>query len=306
MLAVSLFAGCASTPEEGEPNATTPPEEGEMEAAAPPVEEGEPTTGPATSASTAGSGPVPTNPCVECGCPYILDDRNYTQEHVFDNTREYRYMEVFITCPGAGTGIYNTMALNIQPDNSRDSAPEDLMANYSDEQVREDYNATKVYMSGIRHWTHDKMRVTLSNNVRNLNGLDTRWGADAAVDEVDMSKGEQFYTAIPVTCNRTWYYEKGKPVFILDAPNNMTFIMQSYALIVDPDQTYEDLNTLGERLNLPEGWSYRVEVLDQDLEINGITADGKDNQWRVTQDDLVNTYSACWESDGQSSCNYRP
>jgi hypothetical protein len=44
MLAVSLFAGCASTPEEGEPNATTPPEEGEMEVATPPVEDSEPSS----------------------------------------------------------------------------------------------------------------------------------------------------------------------------------------------------------------------------------------------------------------------
>jgi hypothetical protein len=261
---------------------------------------------PFTSAFTNISGPTPVNPCVDCKCPYVQDDRNYTQEVVFNDRRGYRYMEVFITCPGAGTGIYNTMGFNIQPDDARDSAPADLMANYSDEQVRQDYNATKVYMSGIRHWTYDKCRVKLSNNVRNLDGLDTRWAADAAVDEVDMSRGEQTYTVIPVTCNRTWYFEKGKPVFILDAPNNMTFVMQSYSLIVDQNQTYDSLYTLGERLKLPPGWSYRVKVLDQDLEINGLTADGKDNQWRVTQDDLVNTYSACWESNGNSSCNYRP
>jgi hypothetical protein len=34
---------------------------------------------------------------------------------------------------------------------------------------------------------------------------------------------------------------------------------------VDPDLTTEELATLGERLQLPEGWQYRVRTLDQDL-----------------------------------------
>ena len=86
----------------------------------------------------------------------------------------------------------------------------------------------------------------------------------------------------------------------------MTFVMQSYSIIVDKNQTMADLPNLGSKLKLPEGWKFRTKVLDQNLTVNGITADGKDNQWRVTQDDLINTYSACWESGGQSSCNYRP
>ncbi|MCJ7444930.1 MAG: hypothetical protein MUO26_10440 [Methanotrichaceae archaeon] len=264
-----------------------------------------------TAASTAPNWPtsvtpVPTNPCVTCTCPYVQDDQNYTSEFVYTGERGYRYMELFLTCPGAGTGIYNTMTFNIQPGNSRDSAPDILMANYSDAQGAKDYKADNSYMSGIRYWVHDKMRLAFSNNVRNFDGLDTRWGANAAISADALSKGEQFYSITPVTCNRTWYYDAGKPVFILDAPNGMTFVMQSYSIIVDKNQTYEDLPNLGSKLNLPDGWKFRTVVLDKDLTVNGITVDGQDNQWRVTQDDLINTYSACWESGNQSSCNYRP
>jgi hypothetical protein len=249
---------------------------------------------------------VPTNPCVECYCPYVQDDQNYTSEHVYEGERGYRYMELFLTCPGAGTGIYNTMTFNIQPDNGKDSAPNDLMANYSDAQNAKAYNADGSYSSGIRYWVHDKMRLMFSNNVRNMAGLDTRWGANAAISADAMTKGEQFYSITPVTCNRTWYYDAGKPVYLLDAPNNMTFVMQSYSIIVDKNQTMADLPNLGSKLKLPEGWKFRTVVLTKNLTVNGITADGKDNQWRVTQDDLINTYSACWDSGNQSSCNYRP
>jgi hypothetical protein len=249
--------------------------------------------------------PVPMNPCVTCTCPYVQDDQNYTTEVVYTGERGYRYMELFLTCPGAGTGIYNTMTFNIQPTNSKDSAPDILMANYSDAQVTKDYKADGSYMSGIRYWVHDRMRLTFANNVCNFDGLDTRWGANAAINAEDLSKGEQFYAYTPVTCNRTWYYA-GQPVFILDAPNGMTFVMQSYSIIVDKNQTYADLPNLGSKLTLPAGWKFRTEVLTKDLSVNGITVDGQPNQWRVTQDNLINTYSACWESGGQSSCNYRP
>jgi hypothetical protein len=272
-----------------------------------------PATPQATQATASGApvwptsvAPVPTNPCVDCKCPYVQDDQKYTSEVVYTGERGYRYMELFLSCPGAGTGIYNTMTFNIQATNGKDSAPDVLMAKYSDPEAAKEYNATSAYMSGIRYWVHDRMRISIANNVRSFAGLDTRWGANSAMNAEDLSKGEQFYGVVNVTCNRTWYYNAGQPVFILDAPNGMTFVMQSYSIIVDKNQTYADLPNLGSKLSLPQGWSFRSKVLDQDLTVNGITVDGQPNQWRVTQDDLINTYSACWEYGGQSSCNYRP
>jgi hypothetical protein len=75
---------------------------------------------------------------------------------------------------------------------------------------------------------------------------------------------------------------------------------------VDKNLTYKDLPALDSKLTLPEGWKYRTKVLDQDLAINGINAYGKPNQWVVTQDSLQNTYSACWRSGNQTSCNHQP
>jgi hypothetical protein len=243
---------------------------------------------------------------VECKCPYILDDNKYTKEVVYENTHGYQYMELFLKCPGVNAaGIYNTMTLNIEPDDSKDSAPADLMANYSDAKVAKDYNAEFAYMSGIRHWMFDKMRIGIATNVRNMAGLDTRWGADAANFVIPTSSSggaEAVYIINNVTCDRTWYYNKGTTLYILDAPNGMTFVMQSYSNIVDPNQKESDLVNLGQTLKLPAGWSFRTRVLDQDMAVNGITVDGKPNQWRVMQDDLINTYSACWEYGGQSSC----
>jgi len=72
--------------------------------------------------------------------------------------------------------------------------------------------------------------------------------------------------------------------------------MQAYSLMVDPDQTYDSLKELGNKLKLPAGWKFRVNVLDQDLTIRAV-----DGIARIVQDDLENTYVLC----GGSS-NYKP
>jgi len=99
-----------------------------------------------------------------------------------------------------------------------------------------------------------------------------------------------------------FFHGKG---FVPIAINFSLIFFRTPFSIVDETQTYDDLRNLGSKLKLPEGWKFRTVTLTKDLTVSGITADGQDNQWRVTQDDLINTCSACWEYQGQSSCNYR-
>jgi hypothetical protein len=61
--------------------------------------------------------------------------------------------------------------------------------------------------------------------------------------------------------------------------------MQSYAQIVDPALGEEALPTLGSRLALPAGWTYRARKLEQDLVVS------TPGQATVLQDELQNTYS---------------
>jgi hypothetical protein len=63
------------------------------------------------------------------------------------------------------------------------------------------------------------------------------------------------------------------------------YVLQAYSLAVDPTQTEEDLAGLGERLDLPEGWTFRVRTLEDDL---GLLS--RDGVATVTQDELQNTY----------------
>jgi hypothetical protein len=84
-------------------------------------------------------------------------------------------------------------------------------------------------------------------------------------------------------------------------PEGTVWVMQASSRIVDKNLNYDDLKTLDKKLKLPAGWKYRVKVLDQDLGIGAI-----DGIAHVTQDDLENTYNACFEANNQKNCSYKP
>ncbi len=54
-------------------------------------------------------------------------------------------------------------------------------------------------------------------------------------------------------------------MYELLAPDGSTYVMQSYSQIIDPNLSIGQLKSLGDRLNLPQGWSYRSRVLKKDL-----------------------------------------
>ncbi len=77
--------------------------------------------------------------------------------------------------------------------------------------------------------------------------------------------------------------------------------MQAYSDIVDPNLTYDQLEKLGDKLKLAEGWKFRVKVLDRDLTIKAINGLA-----HIVQDDLENTYDQCFEENGQTACTFKP
>ncbi|MEZ4657407.1 MAG: hypothetical protein R2911_07530 [Caldilineaceae bacterium] len=74
--------------------------------------------------------------------------------------------------------------------------------------------------------------------------------------------GDAFYAPNEVQRTTTFSYRAGNRVYELITPEGDVYRMQSYAQIVDPTLTIADLETLGERLALPEGWRYQVPGLD--------------------------------------------
>lgn len=86
----------------------------------------------------------------------------------------------------------------------------------------------------------------------------------------------------------TWFFEAGSEVYELVSPEEIVFVMQSASLRVDPDNTVDKLPTLGERLALPEGWTYRTRTLENELVMPAIYDSDPPNT--IVLDELENNY----------------
>jgi hypothetical protein len=227
------------------------------------------------------------------GCDIITKDAESAEIMHFDNLRNLHYCEVFLMCGDAGSGVYNTTGLNNEED-PRDTCPDSIMSDFSIEAVKNQYKVLGASLNPPRYWLIDSAELPIGTNVQIFDGLKARWFA--TLQPRAISGGQPY---IPATIQRksTWIFEAGKPVFIMDDPTGTAWVMKSYTDFVDQNLTYENLETLGKRLKLPVGWSYRVRVLENDLILQpskGIA--------RIAQDELQNTYDACDEG----ACNYKP
>jgi hypothetical protein len=199
------------------------------------------------------------------------------------------------------TAVYNTTDLNNKA-NPKDTCPANLWAKVDPEALKKQYDVLGVFKNGPRGWLYDWYALPVGVE-RSFFGLQALWYMQIELPK-DIKLGEKGSSAYkPATGLRasTQGYAKGKPVFILDDPSGTPWIMQAYSQIVDPNLTYDDLNTLDKKLKLAPGWKYRVKVLDQDLGIGAI-----DGKARVVRDDLENTYNACFEEGGKTNCMGAP
>jgi hypothetical protein len=238
-----------------------------------------------------------------CAKP-VPDDGKNAKMMRFDNLYNYRYCEVFLIggnplTKDLAAGVYNTTGLN-NAANPDDSCPAGMWAKVDPEALKKQYDVLGVFKNGPRFWMYDWIELPVGTQ-RDLDGLQARWMAHVQLPKDFGKTGSTFYKPTTVERKSNQGYKKGATIFILDDPDGTPWIMQAYSLIVAPNLTVEDLKTLDKKLKLPPGWKYRVKVLDQDLEIGAINGVA-----RIVQDDLEGTYNACFETDNQKNCTYKP
>jgi hypothetical protein len=98
--------------------------------------------------------------------------------------------------------------------------------------------------------------------------------------------GSPTYTERFVDRKTVFAWEAGRTIYQLVDPSGLRYTLQAYCLSVDPTLDESALEHLGERLELPEGWTYEVSTLDRPFEIDTLTAEAA-----VIQDEFENTYS---------------
>jgi hypothetical protein len=199
---------------------------------------------------------------------------------LIDGVRGIRYGEVLAAFARDGrfqAEVFGTQFLN--------DCPQDLWEGLDADAIAAEMGAVAVKLNGPRYWVIDGMGVKvnpLTPILREFNGIQMR-----RIAVVDLeSPGVSPYTEVRVDRGAVFFFDAGKQVYELVDPNGLAYVMQAYCVGVDPTTDEPGLITLGDRLSMPDGWTYRVRVLDEELVV-----DTTDTVATVLQDEFENSYT---------------
>ena len=202
-------------------------------------------------------------------------------QRLIDDMRGVRYGEVlavFLRDNGLEAEVYGTQMLN--------DCPQELWQTLDAEAIAKDMGAVFAKLNGPRYWLLDGLgsKVAVVDPVfKDFNGIQMRRIATIPLG-ADFAAGA--YVVRNVNRGAVFFWDAGKPVYELVDTDGRPFVMQARCVGVDSRMTEESLATLGDRLALPAGWTYRSRVLDSELVI-----DTSATLATVVQDEFENTYT---------------
>ncbi|TMP25960.1 hypothetical protein CWB99_20320 [Pseudoalteromonas rubra] len=157
------------------------------------------------------------------------------------------------------------------------------------EDVAAEYGALSAIPNGPRFFVVDESRGAeviaqeAETQIRQFGEINMRLLTTA---DLSAAQGEQLpYVAGEVSRSNTWHFYKGRRIYELTDNTGQVFVMQSFSRISDASLQMDDLANLGDRLTLPEGWTFSSRILTEPLDmmpVEGIAY--------VLQDELGNSY----------------
>jgi len=196
-----------------------------------------------------------------------------------ENLSGKRYGEVLLVTPGeAGpqAAVYNSFPLN--------DCPAELWSKLDAQAIATENGAATALLNGPRYWLMNSIEKTQQGPriIKNFGGIDMLLQATVLLTAMNPAP----YTANQVNRHTVFTFDAGEEIYELQDPAFRRWVMQTWSQIVDPNLSRADLPKLGERLNVPDGWTYQSRVLDSPLRIDTTT-----HAAQVLQDDLTNSYS---------------
>ncbi|MEM9717997.1 MAG: haloalkane dehalogenase [Bacteroidota bacterium] len=194
--------------------------------------------------------------------------------------RDFQYCEVlpvFECGSNVITEVYASFSHNDCPD-------ADWFA-LNEEELKDEFNMVDVRLNGPRHWVINKVEGGTTDGSSGFDKVFSFGNIEMGLSaQIQGRSAEDFYQDSEVQRTTVYTFSAGNEIYKLVNPQGEEYIMQSYSRKVERDQSIDDLASLGSRLNLPSGWSFRVEVLEEDflLVTEGLAF--------VIQDDLENAY----------------
>jgi hypothetical protein len=190
-----------------------------------------------------------------------------------------RYGEVLLVIAGeAGpqATVYNSFPLN--------DCPAELWSKLDPQAIAAENGAAAALLNGPRYWLMNSIEKDQRGPQirKTFGGIEMIQQATVLLSSMNPAP----YSANTVSRHTVFVFNAGEEVYQLQDPQGHHWVMQTWSQVVDPNLSRADLPKLGERLKLPDGWSYQSRVLTEELRI-----DTTSRAAQVTQDDLTNSYS---------------
>jgi hypothetical protein len=190
-----------------------------------------------------------------------------------------RYGEVLLVTRGeAGpqANVYNSFPLN--------DCPAELWSALDAHAIAAENGAAAALLNGPRYWLMNSIEKEQKGIQmrKTFGGIEMILQATVLLSSMEPAP----YTANKVTRHTVFVFNAGEEIYELQDPHGHRWVMQTWSQVVDPELTRRDLPGLAGRLKLPDGWSYRTQVLTEELRV-----DTTSRAAQVTQDDLTNSYS---------------
>lgn len=196
--------------------------------------------------------------------------------------RGYPFGEVGLI---TGTSPDNAVANIWNTTGACDPAPGQFDALDADTIAREN-GAARAWIGPERHWMFDRLDVPEAGDDKAFGGITGTWVGVVGAATLLQAADEGSYDPRYIYSRNTFTFNSGSEVYLLDAPDGEVFVMQSCTRHRDPALSEGELAHLYRRLDLPGGWGFRAEMLDQDLDVSA----NPDNLAHVLQDNLDNAY----------------
>jgi hypothetical protein len=204
-------------------------------------------------------------------------------QKIVSDMRNVRYGEVlgvFVRDTDLYAEVWGTQMLH--------DCPMEWWNSLDPESLKSDLGALGIKMNGPRRWVLDgfgNKTAHIEPVIRDFNGLPMR-----RIATVEFKPGEKPVTAPyaerHVNRGAVFFWDAGTNVYELVRPDGEAYVMQALCNAVDESLSIDNLSELGSKLQLPQGWSYRTRILEEDLVV-----DTSDHFATVVQDELENTYT---------------
>lgn len=198
------------------------------------------------------------------------------------NMHGKRYCEILLLnlkSDGIHAEVFNTYPLNDCPQAQWEAIDTAAVATAE--------NVVFAAANGPRYWAMDSVVKSDMAEVfmKSFGGMDMNRYASVYVGT---SPADLMLPYNPHAVNRkaAFTFNAGSTVFMLHDAEGKTYVMQSWSQQIDPQLSEQDLYTLNDRLQIPDGWTYDYKTLEEDFVVETRAEDAQ-----VLGDDLRNTYS---------------